>query len=38
MLACRRSTLDASRPTAQQIAVAMRTGVDAFDHMDLDDE
>jgi hypothetical protein len=32
------STLDAGDSTAQQLAVAMRTVLDAFDHLDLDDE
>ena len=32
------STLDAGGSTAQQLAAAMRTVLDAFDHMDLDDE
>jgi len=32
------STLDASGSTAQQLAAAMRAVLDAFDHMDLDDE
>ncbi len=32
------STLDVGGSTAQQLAAAMRTVLDAFDHMDLDDE
>jgi predicted nucleic acid-binding protein len=32
------STLDAGGPTAQQLAAAMRAVLNAFDHMDLDDE
>ncbi len=32
------STLDAGGPTTQQLAVAMRAVLDAFDDMDLDDE
>jgi hypothetical protein len=32
------STLDAGGSTAQQLAAAMRTVLDAFDHMDLDDK
>jgi len=32
------STLEAGGPAAQQLGAAMRTVLDGFDHMDLDDE